>query len=131
MCVSPWRGQVTPPTHTRTTYEHIADAPLGPEAGIDTVHDVMLYAARTHGSKNALGAREIERTITETKEVTKIVNGEETKVNKDWTYYKLTPLEWISYEQALQDARDIGSGLRELGVGGEGETFFNIYSQTS
>lgn len=90
----------------------------------------MLYAARTHGSKNALGAREIERTITETKEITKMVNGQETKVNKDWTYFKLTPLEWISYEQTLQEVRDIGSGLRELGLGGEDETFFNIYAST-
>ncbi|GMK57871.1 hypothetical protein CspeluHIS016_0407050 [Cutaneotrichosporon spelunceum] len=103
---------------------------LRPEAGIDTIHDVMLYAARTHGSKNALGAREIERTIIETKQITKIVNGKETKVDKDWTYYKLTPLEWISYEESLQEVRDIGSGLRELGVGGEDETFFNIYAST-
>ncbi|BEJ12845.1 hypothetical protein CspHIS471_0300190 [Cutaneotrichosporon sp. HIS471] len=116
-------------THVRRSYAS-KDLVLRPEAGIDTIHDVMLYAARTHGSKIALGAREIERTITETKRITKIVNGKETKVDKNWTYFKLTPLEWISYEEALQDVRDIGSGLRELGLGGEDETFFNIYAST-
>lgn len=91
----------------------------------------MLYAARTHSTKKAFGAREIERMITETKKVTKIVNGQETQVDKDWQYFKLTPLEWLSYADSLQDIKDIGSGLRELGSGGPGETFFNIYAGTS
>ena len=31
----------------------------------------------------------------------------------------------------LANVRQVGSGLRSLGVGGEGETFFNIYGSTS
>lgn len=91
----------------------------------------MQYAARTHGKKQAFGGRDILGMIDEEKEVTKMVGGKETKTKKKWSYFKLSPLNWITYEDALSEARDIGSGLRELGVAGDGETFFNIYAQTS
>jgi long-chain acyl-CoA synthetase len=60
-----------------------------------------------------------------------MVGGKEEKQTKTWTYFKLKPYDWISYEGALQLVQQIGSGLRELGVGGEGETFFNLYAATS
>lgn len=91
----------------------------------------MLYSARTHGSKKALGNRDIVDTINEEKEITRVVNGKEEKAMKKWQYFKLSPLSWISYEEALEDTRNIGSGLRHYGLGGENETFFNIYAQTS
>jgi hypothetical protein len=40
-------------------------------------------------------------------------------------------LDWISYDDALKDVRVLGSGLREHGIGGKGEQFFNIYAATS
>jgi long-chain acyl-CoA synthetase len=92
------------------------------------VHDVLLYAARTHGNKKAFAARDVERVISEEKEVTKVVGG---KQKKTWNYFKLKPFDWISYEEALATVKDISSGLREFGMGGEGETFFNIYGSTS
>jgi long-chain acyl-CoA synthetase len=95
------------------------------------VHDVLLYAARTHGSKRAFANRDIERVISEEKEVTKVVGGKEEKQKKTWNYFKLKPFDWMSYEEALTRVKEIGSGLREMGVGGEGETFFNIYASTS
>lgn len=91
----------------------------------------MLYATRTHGAKKAFGAREIEKMIKETKKVPKMVNGQETMVDKEWEYFKMTPLEWLSYDESLQDIKNIGSGLRKLGSGSEDETFFNIYAATS
>jgi long-chain acyl-CoA synthetase len=102
-----------------------------PAAGVDTVHDVLLYAARTHGKKKGFAARDIERTITEEKEVTKTVGGKQQTEKKQWNYFKLKPFEWWTYEEMLANVRQVGSGLRSLGVGGEGETFFNIYGSTS
>lgn len=113
---------------------HISPSPLispEPAPGIDTVHDIMLYAARTHGSKKAFGSREVDKIIHEDKEVTKMVNGKEEKQTKTWSYFKLKPYDWVTYEGALQLVKQIGSGLRHLGLGGEGETFFNIYASTS
>jgi long-chain acyl-CoA synthetase len=90
---------------------------------------VFLYAARTHGSKRAFANRDVERVISEEKEVTKMVGGKEEKQKKTWNYFKL--FDWMTYDEALTRVREIGSGLRKLGVGSEGETFFNIYASTS
>lgn len=102
-----------------------------PAPGIETLCDVMLYAARTHGSKKAFAARDVERVISEDKEVTKMVGGKEEKSTKTWNYFKLKPFDWMTFEESLQRVKDIGSGLRELGVGSEGETFFSVYGSTS
>ena len=102
-----------------------------PAPGIDTVHDVLLYAARTHGKKKGFAAREIERTITEEKEVTKTIGGKQQTEKKQWNYFKLKPFHWWTYEEMLENVRQVGSGLRSMGVGGEGETYFNIYGSTS
>lgn len=89
-----------------------------------------MYAARTHGSKKGFANRDIDKVISEDKEVTKMVGGKETKETKTWNYFKLKPFDWWTYEEMLAKVREVGSGLRELGVGGEGETFFNIYAST-
>ncbi len=98
------------------------------------MHDVMLYAARTHGSRRAFAGRDIEKMVSEEKEVTKMVGGKVEKQKKTWTYFKLKPFDWISYDEALVRTRDIGSGLRQLELpeqGQGGESFFNIYAATS
>ncbi|WOO80640.1 Long-chain-fatty-acid--CoA ligase 2 [Vanrija pseudolonga] len=117
-------------TRARRSY-CVKDLTLRPENGIDTVHDVMLYAARTHGAKQALGGRDIIGTVEEEKEITKVVGGKEVKEKKKWSYFKLSPLDWISYDDALREVRELGSGLREHGIGGKEEQFFNIYAATS
>lgn len=91
----------------------------------------MLYAARTHGSKQAFASRTVEKIIEEEKEVTKKVGGKDKKEMKKWSYFKLSPYTWITYEQALAQVKTIGAGLRALGAEGEKETFFNIYASTS
>jgi long-chain acyl-CoA synthetase len=60
-----------------------------------------------------------------------MVGGKEEKQKKTWNYFKLKEFDWMTYEGALTRVREIGSGLRKLGVGSEGETFFNIYASTS
>lgn len=101
-----------------------------PTKGIDTIHDIISYAARTHGSKRAMASRPLIKMIHEDKEVTKIIGGKETKQKKTWSYFKLGGFQWISYVELLGRVKSVGSGLRSLGVGGEDETFFNIYGST-
>ncbi|ORY26175.1 long-chain-fatty-acid-CoA-ligase [Naematelia encephala] len=102
-----------------------------PAPGIDTVHDVLLYAARTHGSKKGFAQRDIDRIISEEKEVTKTVGGKEVKQKKTWNYFKLKPFNWMTYEEMLQRVKEVGAGLRELGVGNGDGAYFNIYGATS
>ncbi|WVW84190.1 hypothetical protein I302_106220 [Kwoniella bestiolae CBS 10118] len=118
-------------TRVRRAY-CVKDLVTQPAPGIDTVHDVMLYAAKTHGNKNGFASRNIEKIISEEKEVTKMVGGKETKQKKTWNYFKLSPYEWMTYNEALQRVKEIGAGLRELGVEDKRtDKFFNIYGQTS
>ncbi|WWD17065.1 hypothetical protein CI109_101502 [Kwoniella shandongensis] len=118
-------------TRARRSY-CVKELATQPAPGIDTVHDVMLYASKTHGSKKGFASRDIVKTITEEKEVTKRVGGKETKEMKKWSYFKLSPYAWITYDEALATVKDIGAGLRELaGEDDRKEKFFNIYGQTS
>ncbi|WVN87664.1 uncharacterized protein L203_102850 [Cryptococcus depauperatus CBS 7841] len=119
-------------TRVRRSY-CVKDLVTQPAPGVDTVHDILLYAAKTHGSKQGFAARDIEKVITEEKEVTKRVGGKEHKEMKKWNYWKLSAYNWWTYEDILQKTKELGAGLRELGSDDTRETekFFNIYSQTS
>ncbi|RXK38253.1 long-chain acyl-CoA synthetase [Tremella mesenterica] len=117
-------------TRARRSY-CIKELVTQPAPGIDTVNDIMQYAVKTHGNRNAFAGRDIDRMISEEKEVTKIIGGKEVKQKKTWTYYKLKPFDWMGYVDAYERVKQIASGLRELGLGSEGETFFNIYGSTS
>ncbi|ODN72837.1 hypothetical protein, variant [Cryptococcus amylolentus CBS 6039] len=103
-----------------------------PAPGVTTVHDLLLYAAKTHGDKKGFASRDVIKVITEEKEVTKNVGGKQQKEMKKWNYFKLSDYDWLSYNQFLDFAKHVGSGLRQLaGEDSRTEKFFNIYGQTS
>ena len=61
-----------------------------------------------------------------------MVGGKEEKQKKTWNYFKLKPFDWMTFEDMLTNVKQLGSGLRKLGVGEEGtDSFFNIYGSTS
>ena len=61
----------------------------------------MCYAAETYPDKRAFGTRSVEKVITETKQITKMVDGKETTVDKEWKYFQLGPYEWISQSDLI------------------------------
>jgi hypothetical protein len=65
--------------------------------GISTVHDVLLYASRTHGDRNAYGFCYIIDTVEEQKEVMKTVGGQEVAETKTWKYFHLSEYRYITY----------------------------------
>ncbi len=87
-----------------------------PVEGIETLYDVLQYSAKTYGTKNALGTRKIDKIIEEEKEVTKIVNGQETKEKKKWKYFQLSGYKWLNYKETAETAGQIGAGLIKLGL---------------
>ncbi|KIK66568.1 hypothetical protein GYMLUDRAFT_239489 [Collybiopsis luxurians FD-317 M1] len=100
-----------------------------PFEGIETVCDVLEYASRTHGTRNALGWRDVVRMHDEEKEVTKNVGGKEVKEKKTWKYFELSDYKYINFIELKETVSDLAKGLIELGVA-EGQVF-NIYAQTS
>ncbi|GLB44412.1 putative AMP-binding enzyme [Lyophyllum shimeji] len=100
-----------------------------PFEGIDTVHDIVSYAARTHGTRNALGWRDVLDVVEEEKDVTKNVDGKEVTEKKKWKYFQLSDYKYLDYVQVKEAVSEVARGLLDLGVTPDG--IFNVYAQTS
>lgn len=99
-----------------------------PQDGIETTVDVIDYAARTHGTKNAMGWRDVVRMVEEEKEVTKFVEGKEVKEKKQWKYFQLSDYKFFNYVQLKEATSEIGRGLLHLGI--STKDVINVYAQT-
>ncbi|KAH6681132.1 long-chain-fatty-acid-CoA ligase [Plectosphaerella plurivora] len=94
----------------------VPDLHTKPGGTIDTVYELVKQSAAKYGNAKALGSRKLVNTHVETKMIKKKVEGEEVEVEKKWTYFELSPYDYISYEQYGQLTLQIGSGLRKLGL---------------
>jgi long-chain acyl-CoA synthetase len=92
------------------------------------VYDILEYVARTHGTRNALGWRDIVDMHEESKEVKKMVDGKEVVETKKWKYFELSDYKYISYVQLKEQVSEIARGLVDLGI--TEKDVFNIYAQT-
>ncbi|KAJ7123614.1 long-chain-fatty-acid-CoA-ligase [Mycena epipterygia] len=100
-----------------------------PFEGIDTVYDVLEYVAETHGTRDALGWREIVDVHEEAKEVKKFVDGKEVTETKKWKYFQLSDYQYISYVQLRDQVSEVARGLADLGI--TSDDVFNIFAATS
>ncbi|KAJ3547931.1 hypothetical protein NM688_g5356 [Phlebia brevispora] len=100
-----------------------------PFEGIDTVYDVVAYAARTHGTRDAFGYRDILGVVEEEKEVTKVVGGKEVVEKKKWKYFHLSDYKYLSYLDVQEAVSEIGRAFIELGI--TQDDVVNVYSSTS
>ncbi|PFH48184.1 hypothetical protein AMATHDRAFT_66061 [Amanita thiersii Skay4041] len=100
-----------------------------PFEGIDTVFDILAYAARTHGTRNAVGWRDILDIHEEEKELKKVVDGKEIIEKKKWKYFQLSDYKYLSYIEFKEAVSEIARSLIDLGV--STDDVFNVYAQTS
>lgn len=100
-----------------------------PMEGIDTARDVLEYAARTYGRKNAMGWRDIVDVHEERKELIKVVDGKEIIEVKTWKYFELSDCKYLSYVEMEEQVTTIACAMLDLGF--TPEHVFNIYAQTS
>ena len=99
-----------------------------PPHGLETVCDVLDYAARTHGTKDSLGWRDIIDVHEEKKEVKKIVDGKEVTETKSWKYFQLSDYKFMSFIQVKEAAVEVAGGLLKLGI--QRTDILNIYAAT-
>lgn len=99
-----------------------------PFEGIDTVYDVVAYAARTHGTRDAFGSREIIDIVEEEKEVTKVVGGKEVTEKKKWKYFQLSDFKYMSFLDVQEAVSEIGRAFIDLGI--TQDDIVNVYSTT-
>ncbi|KAG2105453.1 uncharacterized protein F5147DRAFT_240678 [Suillus discolor] len=100
-----------------------------PFEGIDIIPDVIDYAARTHGTKDAVGWRDIVGIHEEEKEVKKTVNGKEVTEKKIWKYFQLSDYKYLNFLDVQERVSELARGLLHHQI--TKEDIFNIYAQTS
>ncbi|TBU40745.1 long-chain-fatty-acid-CoA-ligase [Dichomitus squalens] len=99
-----------------------------PLDGIETVPDILDYAARTHGTKDSFGWRDIVAVHEEKKDVKKVVGGKEVTETKTWKYFELSDYKYLSFVQVKEAALEVAGGLLKLDV--KKTDVFNIYAAT-
>ncbi|KIJ61721.1 hypothetical protein HYDPIDRAFT_176879 [Hydnomerulius pinastri MD-312] len=100
-----------------------------PFEGIVVIPDVIAYAARTHGSRDAVGWRNVVKIHEEEKEVKKVVEGKEVTEMKKWKYFELSDFEYMSFLDVQERIMELARGLLHHNI--QKEDVFNIYAQTS
>lgn len=122
-------GEATPGcSRARRTWRHPEYLTERPVEGVNVVSDILSYCAKTYGTKDAFGWRDVVTIHEEVKSITKVVNGKEVKEDKTWQYYELSDFKYISFVEMSEMVQDVANGLIELGLG-VGDVF-NIYAST-
>ncbi|OJT11328.1 Long-chain-fatty-acid--CoA ligase 1 [Trametes pubescens] len=116
----------TPIRRLRMTKDKLTTQPV---EGIDIVPDILDYAARTHGTKDSFGWRDVVRIHEEKKDVKKVVGGKEITETKTWNYFELSDYKYLSFVQVKEAAQEVAGGLLKLGV--KKEDIINVYAATS
>ncbi|KXT07689.1 hypothetical protein AC578_10241 [Pseudocercospora eumusae] len=87
-----------------------------PEPGVNTIYDILKRSSEKYGNAKALGKRKLVKLHTENKKVKKMVDGKEQEVDKKWTYFELSPYEYMSFAEYEQLALNVGCAFRALGM---------------
>lgn len=105
-------GETRPYRHTKAKDGFITR----PSPEIATIYDLFTSTAKRFPDKAAIGSRSLVKTHVETKKVPKVVDGVKTEVEKQWTYFELTPYKFLTYKEYETQALNVGAGLRKLGL---------------
>ncbi|PSK41107.1 hypothetical protein C7M61_000779 [Candidozyma pseudohaemuli] len=109
------------------------DAPL--ERPIDskatTLPEFFEECVKRNGDRKAMGWRDLREVHIETKQVTKIVDGEETKVDKDWEFFEMAPYKYQLYPEVLKLIKQYGHGMVKIGIKPNQENKLHIFASTS
>ncbi|KAI9281565.1 hypothetical protein BY458DRAFT_498967 [Sporodiniella umbellata] len=94
---------------TRRSIHSPGELMTTPAKGIDSIFDILQYAAQAFGDRAGFSYRQLIKTHNEKK---KLPDGTE----KSWTYFQLSPYLHYTYQEAVTNTRTLGAGLRQLGL---------------
>lgn len=80
--------------------------------------------------RRCMGWRELLEIHTEVRQVTKVVDGNEQIVDKEWTFYEYSPYEYQTYTQVLATVKSLSHGLAKMGLA-PGSSKLHIFASTS
>lgn len=109
------------------------DAPLERPADSSAVNipDFLRECVSRNKSRPAMAWRDLKEIHTETKKVTKIVDGQETKVDKVWQFYELSKYNRITYPELLNVCESLAHGLVAIGIKPAQAHKLHIFALTS
>lgn len=87
-----------------------------PSDDVNTVWDIVVRSSQKYGDIRCVGWRKLVQMHKETKMIKKFVDGKETEVPKEWSYFEKSPFEFITYSQYHELCKDLASGLVALGL---------------
>ncbi|KAH9887156.1 long-chain-fatty-acid-CoA ligase 1 [Xylariomycetidae sp. FL2044] len=122
---TPVEGETLPRRHPLTADGLITK----PAKNISTIYELLRVSVAKFGNAKAMGSRRLVRTHQETKKVKKMVDGAEQEVDKAWTFFELSPYEYLTYNDYERLVLNVGSGLRKLGMAKDDRV--HIFAATS
>ncbi|KAK4191990.1 hypothetical protein QBC35DRAFT_259980 [Podospora australis] len=125
----PGQTPVEGETTVRRVPQAIPDFIERPAPDVTTVLELVRAAVAKYGNARIMGSRKLVRTHQDKKKIKKIVDGEEIEVEKSWTFFEMSPYEYITFTEYEQLILQLGAGLRKLGL--EKEDRVHIYAATS
>ncbi|KAK5652744.1 hypothetical protein OQA88_9597 [Cercophora sp. LCS_1] len=87
-----------------------------PASDVYTVFDLVKRSTQLHSGEPAIGSRKLIETHKEKKKVPKTVDGKVVQVDKEWTYFELSPYNFQTFGEYFELISQVGAGLRKLGV---------------
>lgn len=100
-----------------------------PSEDVNNIWDVVVRSSKKFEKVRCVGWRKLVQIHKETKMLKKMVDGKETEVPKEWTYFEKSPFEFITYAEYHQLCKDLASGLVALGL--QKNDRIQIYAATS
>lgn len=108
----PVEGETIPRRHPNT----VNKLATTPSEDVVTVFDIIKRSAAKYGNAKAMGSRRLIKTHNESKKVKKMVDGVETEVDKNWTFFELSGYEYMSFQEYEKLILQLGAGYRKLGL---------------
>lgn len=119
----------TAPRRKASQKEAALERPTDSKATV--LSDYFEECVKRQGKRPAIGWREFINTHIDTKKVTKMIDGKETQVDKDWVYYEYAKYSFIDYPELLELVKNYSKGLVKLGLNPGQVDKLHIYAQTS
>lgn len=97
-----------------------------------TVYEFFNECVSKHGKNSKCqGWRDLIDIHTETKKVTKLVEGEKIEVDKKWLYYEKSNYKFITFGELQSIANSYGKGLIKIGLNHSNTDKIHIFASTS
>jgi long-chain acyl-CoA synthetase len=112
----PGQSPVQGETAIRRHPASVSELQSRPAPDVTTLYELVRASVAKYGNAKAIGSRKLVRTHQEVKKVKKMVEGVECEVDKQWTFFELSPYEYMTFVEYERMFLQVGCGLRKIGL---------------